>query len=148
MTLTGVGGVGKTRLATQVAADVLPRYHDGAWLCELASVGEPDAIVEALATTLGVQPRMGQTLDEALLDFLRSKELLLVLDNCEHLLDSVARLVDRVVHTAARVTVLATSREGLAVPGERMVALPSLGITVTRSRCSSSARPRRVRASP
>ena len=128
VTLTGVGGVGKTRLATQVAADVLPRYRDGAWLCELASVGEPEAIVEALATTLGVQPRMGQTLDEALLDFLRSKELLLVLDNCEHLLDSVARLVDRVVHTAARVTVLATSREGLAVSGERMVALPSLGI--------------------
>jgi predicted ATPase len=128
VTLTGVGGVGKTRLATQVAADVLPRYRDGAWLCELAPVGEPEAIGEALAAGLGVQPRMGQTLDETVLDFLRSKELLLVLDNCEHLLDSVARLVDRIVHAAARVTVLATSREGLAVSGERMVALPSLDI--------------------
>ena len=128
VTLTGVGGVGKTRLATQVAADVLPRYRDGAWLCELAPVGEPEAIAEAIAAALGVQPRMGQALDETVLDFLRSKELLLLLDNCEHLLDSVARLVDRVVHTAARVTVLATSREGLAVSGERMVALPSLGI--------------------
>ncbi|MEX1006956.1 MAG: adenylate/guanylate cyclase domain-containing protein, partial [Acidimicrobiia bacterium] len=129
VTLTGVGGVGKTRLATQVAADVLPRYRDGAWLCELASVAEPEVIPEALAAGLGVQPRMGQTLDETVLDFLRSKELLLVLDNCEHLLDSVALLVDRVVHTAARVTVLATSREGLALSGERMIALPSLGLT-------------------
>ena len=128
VTLTGVGGVGKTRLAPQVAAAVLPHYQDGAWLCELASVGDPEAIAEALATTLGVQPRMGQTLDEALLDFLRSKEVLLLLDNCEHVLESVARLVDRVVQNAARVTVLATSREGLALPGERMVALPSLGI--------------------
>jgi predicted ATPase len=128
VTITGVGGVGKTRLATQVAADVLPRYRDGAWLCELAPVGDADALIEAAASALGVQPHMGQSLDETLLDFLRSKELLLVLDNCEHLLDPVARLVDRVIHGAGRVTVLTTSREGLALAGERLIPLPSLDL--------------------
>jgi predicted ATPase/class 3 adenylate cyclase len=128
VTITGVGGVGKTRLATQAAANALPGYRDGAWLCELAPVGDPEALVEAVASAVGVQPRMGQTLDESLLDFLRSKELLLVLDNCEHLLDPVAELVDRVVHSAARVTVLATSREGLALAGERLIPLPSLDL--------------------
>jgi predicted ATPase/class 3 adenylate cyclase len=128
VTITGVGGVGKTRLAIQAAADALPRYRDGAWLCELAPVGDPEALVETLASALGVQPRMGQALDESVLDFLRSKELLLVFDNCEHLLDPVAELVDRIVHTAARVTVLATSREGLALAGERLIPLPSLDI--------------------
>jgi predicted ATPase/class 3 adenylate cyclase len=128
VTITGVGGVGKTRLAVQAAANALPGYGDGAWLCELAPVGDPDALVETVASALGVQPRMGQALDESVLDFLRSKELLLVLDNCEHLLDPVAELVDRVVHTAARVTVLATSREGLALAGERLIPLPSLDI--------------------
>src|SRR5262249_56275054 len=91
-------------------------------------VGDPEALVEAIAQSLGVQPRMGQALDDSLLDFLRSKDLLLVLDNCEHLLDPVAELVDRVVHTAGRVTVLATSREGLALAGERLIPLPSLDI--------------------
>jgi predicted ATPase/class 3 adenylate cyclase len=128
VTITGVGGVGKTRLATQAAANALPGYRDGAWLCELAPIGDPEALVEAVASAVGVQPRMGQTLDESVLDFLRSKELLLVLDNCEHLLDPVAELVDRVVHSAARVTVLATSREGLALAGERLIPLPSLDL--------------------
>jgi predicted ATPase/class 3 adenylate cyclase len=128
VTLTGIGGVGKTRAALQVAALMLGEYRDGAWFCELAPVGDPDAVVEAVATALGVVAGLGQTIDDSLFDFLRSKQLLLVLDNCEHLLDSVAGLVDRVVRACPRVTVLATSREGLALGGERILALGSLRV--------------------
>src|SRR3954454_21130576 len=128
VTLTGIGGVGKTRAALQTAARMLAEYRDGAWLCELAPVGDPDAVVEAVATALDVMAGLGQTVADSLLDFLRSKQILLVLDNCEHLLDSVTDLVDRVVRASPRVTVLATSREGLALTGERILALRSLGI--------------------
>ena len=128
MTLTGVGGVGKTRLALQVAAEVIGEFPDGAWLCEFAPVTDPDAVWETLATCLRVQPLPGRALDESVLDYLAAKRLLLVLDNCEHLLDAVARLVDAIERRCPRVSVLATSREGLAVAGERMVAVPSLGV--------------------
>ena len=128
VTLTGIGGVGKTRAALQAAARMLAQYRDGAWFCELAPVGDPDAVVEAVASALGVVAGLGQTIEDSLLDFLRSKQILLVLDNCEHLLDSVTDLVDRVVRACPRVTVLATSREGLALAGERILALRSLGV--------------------
>ena len=128
VTLTGVGGIGKTRLALHAAADLLPRHRDGVWLCELAPVGDPGAIVEALAGALGVRPRMGQSLDASLLDFLRAKDLLLILDNCEHLLDPVAQLVGQILQASQKVSVLATSREGLALAGERVVALRSLDV--------------------
>ena len=128
VTLTGIGGVGKTRAALQAAARLLAQFRDGAWLCELAPVGDPDAVVEAVASALGVVAGLGQTIDDSLLDFLRSKQILLVLDNCEHLLDSVTDLVDRVVRACPRVTVLATSREGLALAGERILALRSLAV--------------------
>ena len=127
MTLTGVGGVGKTRLALQVAAEVLPRFREGAWLVELAAVRDPDDVVDAFAAVFGVTPRAGQTLAEALVEFLRTKQLLLVVDNCEHVLDAVADLVEEIVRTCPRVVVLATSREGLALDGERMFAVPALG---------------------
>jgi predicted ATPase/class 3 adenylate cyclase len=128
VTLTGIGGVGKTRLALQAAAQVVANFRDGAWLCELAPVGDPGAVVEAIATALGVQPRPGRTLDDSLVDFLRIKQLLLVLDNCEHLLDSVTDVVERLVRSCARLTVLVTSREGLALGGERILALRSLHV--------------------
>ncbi len=128
VTLTGVGGVGKTRLALQIAAEVIGEFPDGAWLCELAPVTDPEAVWETLATTLRVQPLPGRAVDESVLDYLATKQLLLVLDNCEHLLDAVARLVDAIERRCTRVSVLATSREGLAVPGERMVAVPSLSV--------------------
>jgi predicted ATPase/class 3 adenylate cyclase len=126
VTLTGIGGVGKTRVALQAAARALADYRDGAWFCELAAVGDPDSVVEAVATALGVVAREGQTIDDGLVDFLRVKQLLLVLDNCEHLLDAVANLVDRLVRACARLSVLATSREGLALRGERIFALRPL----------------------
>jgi predicted ATPase/class 3 adenylate cyclase len=126
VTLTGVGGVGKTRLALQVAADVLPRYRDGAWITELAPIVDPAAVLEVVAASLGVTQRQGHTLRASLLDFLRAKRLLLMLDNCEHLLEAVARFLDEVIRACPHVAVLATSREGLSVGGERVIPVPSL----------------------
>jgi predicted ATPase/class 3 adenylate cyclase len=126
VTLTGVGGVGKTRLALQVAAEVLPRFREGAWLIELAPVRDPVGVVDAVAAVFGVTPRAGHTLVEALVEFLGTKQLLLVLDNCEHVLDPVAELVEEIGRSCPGVFVLATSREGLAIAGERILALPSL----------------------
>ena len=128
VTLTGVGGVGKTRLALQIAAEVIGEFPDGAWLCELAPVTDPAALWETLAACLRVQLLPGRTMEESVLDYLAAKRLLLVLDNCEHLLDAAARLVDTIERRCPKVSVLATSREGLGLAGERMVAVPSLGV--------------------
>jgi predicted ATPase len=128
VTLTGVGGVGKTRLALQVAAEMVPRFAVGAWCCEYAPLADPGAVWETLATVLGIQAFPGRSLEESVLEFLAAKRLLLVLDNCEHLLDALAQLVSDVARRAPQVSVLATSREGLGLAGERMVAVPSLGI--------------------
>ena len=126
VTITGVGGVGKTRLALQVAAEVLPRYRDGAWLVELASVRDVAGVVEALAEVFRCTGRAGQSLEDSLLEMLSQKQTLLVLDNCEHVLGSVARLVSRLERQCPGIMVLATSREGLAIDGEQILALPPL----------------------
>src|SRR3954451_719023 len=127
VTLTGVGGVGKTRLALQAAAEVLPEFREGAWLVELAPVRDPDGVVGAFAAVFGVSARGGQTLEESLAEFLCTKQLLLVVDNCEHLLEAVADLVEVLERSCRALSVLATSREGLALDGERVVPVPSLG---------------------
>jgi predicted ATPase/class 3 adenylate cyclase len=126
VTLCGVGGVGKTRLALQVAAELTPQFEAGAWLVELAPVGSTDAFGEAIASALGVQQRPGTTLAQSTLDFVRDKELLVVLDNCEHVLNEAAQFVDGARRVAPGLKILATSREGLAVAGERVVTIPSM----------------------
>jgi predicted ATPase/class 3 adenylate cyclase len=131
VTLTGVGGVGKTRLAIQLSADVVPEFPDGAWLCELAGADDSDAMIQLVAATLGVQPRPGTTLEGAIVEFLRAKELLLVLDNCEHVLDTAGRIAERVLGACPNVRVVATSREGLAVAGEQVWPLRSLSLPET-----------------
>ena len=128
VTLTGLGGVGKTRLALQAAEEVIREFPDGAWLCEFAPVTDPEAVWATVASSVRVQPGPGRALALSVLDFLAAKRLLLVLDNCEHLLDAVARLVDAIEQRCARVSVLATSREGLGLAGERIMAVPPLGV--------------------
>jgi predicted ATPase/class 3 adenylate cyclase len=126
VTLTGTGGVGKTRLALQGAAELLPEYGDGAWLCELAPVTDADAMAQVIASTLGAGHRPGLSLSDSVIEYLRYRQLLLILDNCEHLLDDAGAFAERVLQRCGDVTILATSREALDVAGERVVRVRSL----------------------
>jgi predicted ATPase/class 3 adenylate cyclase len=133
VTLTGVGGVGKTRLALEVAAEVVPEYRDGAWLVELAGVRDPDLVPEAVVEGFGLQPRAEASTTETLLEFLGRKALLLVLDNCEHLLGPVGTLVGQVLRVCPAVRFLATSREALNVAGEHILGVASLAVPHDRA---------------
>ena len=120
VTLVGPGGVGKTSLGFELARSVAPRYADGVILVELVSVVDEDATLDAVATSIDVNVRRSSSIEDAILEMLRPRESLLVLDNCEHLIEPVAALVSRVLREAPTVSVLATSREPLAVPGEHV----------------------------
>ena len=126
VTIIGVGGVGKTRLALEVAAELVPRLRDGAWFCELAPATDVESMVDIVASTLGVIDRPGMTRRESVLDFLATNHVLLVLDNCEHLLDPAADLATDALRRTTDVRILATSREPLSVPGEQVWGLRSL----------------------
>ncbi|MFD0479983.1 ATP-binding protein [Nonomuraea thailandensis] len=126
LTLTGTGGVGKTRLAAYVAAQVQRAFPDGVWLVELAPVQEESLLAVAIAEALGTQDEVPQPSTESMIEFLRAKQLLLVLDNCEHLVEACARLADTLLTMAPKVQLLATSRESLGVPGETVFIVPPL----------------------
>ncbi len=128
VTLVGVGGTGKTRLELQAAADGLDRYRDGAWLVELAPISDPELVISEVGRALGVQPQPGRAPIDVIVDYLRSKELLLLLDNCEHLIGAVADAADRLLGACPALRVLATSREPLGVEGEAVFAVPSLAL--------------------
>jgi predicted ATPase/DNA-binding SARP family transcriptional activator/DNA-binding CsgD family transcriptional regulator len=128
LTLTGVGGSGKTRLALEVARDLVGAYPDGVWLAELAPLADPGLVPQAVARALGVKEQPGQPLTDTLAETLRTKRTLLVLDNCEHLLDGAARLVDALLDSCPHLRILATSREALGIAGEVRWTVPSLSM--------------------
>ena len=126
VTLTGVGGVGKTRLAVEVAARLADEYPDGVWFFELAAVTDPAAIPDAVAAVLGITQQPGKTVSESVAAALEGRVRLLVIDNCEHVLDAAADLIEAILAHSATVRILATSREGLGVPDEQVWPVRSL----------------------
>ncbi len=128
LTLTGPGGCGKTRLATEVAREMVDGYADGVWLIELAPLGDPTLVPDMVAAVLEVRGGPGQPILATLLPALRSRRLLLILDNCEHLLDACARLADAILRNCPNVQILATSREALGITGEVTWLVPSLSL--------------------
>ncbi len=128
LTLLGAGGTGKTRLSLHLAAEVGDTYPDGLWLVELAPLSDPALVPQAVAFALGVREEPGRALTETLLEHLRGKNLLLILDNCEHLLDACARFADRALRVCPDIRLLASSREALNIPGEATYRVPSLGL--------------------
>ena len=139
VTLTGSGGTGKTRLAAQVAADRLEEFPDGVWFVELAALSDPALVAQAAATAAGVREGANLPPSKALAEALRNQKSLLVLDNCEHLLQSCATLVDDLLRTSPRLKVVATSREPLGVSGEVLYRLPTLSTGDAKVRTASEA---------
>ncbi|HJQ45688.1 MAG TPA: LuxR C-terminal-related transcriptional regulator, partial [Amycolatopsis sp.] len=128
VTLTGIGGVGKTRLAMRVAAAVQREYDDGVRLVELGELRDGSTLVDAVAAAVGVRDHSSRPLRDVLIEFLASRELLLVLDNCEHLVDAVAGLTETLLQVCPALRVLATSRESLGIGGEAVLQVPPLAV--------------------
>jgi non-specific serine/threonine protein kinase len=128
VTLTGVGGTGKTRLALAVAERLLTYYRDGCWLVELAALTDPALVAQAVAGVLGMRELLDNSVEQSLGRAIGDQETLLVLDNCEHLLDASARLAEALLRHCPHLCILATSREALGVPGEAHYQVPSLAL--------------------
>ena len=128
LTLTGSGGSGKSRLSLQLAADVLENFPDGAFLIELAPLSDPGFVAQAVASVLSIKEEPGKPILTTLTEYLKGKKLLFLIDNCEHVLDSSAKLADALIRNCPGVQILATSREGLGIAGETTFRVPSLSL--------------------
>jgi len=126
VTLMGPGGAGKTRLSMQVAADLIDQFPKGVWLVELAPLTDPALVAQAIASTFGVREAAGRSLRDLLVDFLQAKSLLLVLDNCEHLLAACAQTASVLLRACPNLKILTSSRTPLGVPGEVTYHVPPL----------------------
>ena len=132
LTLTGTGGLGKTRLAVAVSEILVDEFADGVWFVELAGISDPNLVIQSVASALGIREEAGRTLHDSLISFLRTRYLLLVLDNCEHLLEACATLAIEILDGCSGVKILATSRQALGITGEvnwpvPMLPVPDLG---------------------
>ena len=126
LTLIGPGGIGKTRLSIQVANELLDQYPDGAWFVELAPISDPLLLPRATAIAIGLRDEPQRPVIDMLCDYLRGKQLLLILDNCEHLVEACAQLADRLLHACPKIHILASSREAVGIAGETSYLVPSL----------------------
>ena len=133
VTLTGVGGVGKTRLALELAARSASAFPDGVWVIELAAIGDPAVVPEAVAAVLGITQQPGMSLADSIAAALEGRVRLLVFDNCEHVLDAAADMIEAILARSKTVKVLATSREGLRIADEQLWPVPSLDVQSSAS---------------
>ena len=138
VTLTGPGGVGKTRISLQVAAQLRPAYRDGVWFVDLATLSEPQLVGEAAASVLGLPLGAAGSPVAALVTFLKDRNVLVILDNCEHLVAACAQLADAIVRGCPGVAILASSREALAVPGEHVYPIGPLAVPGASDRITAS----------
>jgi predicted ATPase len=128
LTLVGSGGVGKTRLALQIGTELLDHYPDGVWFVDLAPLSDPELVSSVTAQALGMSQQQGKRVDEAIPAWLKRKKLLLIFDNCEHVVETVASLAKAILATAQEVRILATSRQALSIAAEGSHRLPSLAV--------------------
>lgn len=140
VTLVGTGGAGKTRCAIQAGAELLEGFIDGVWLIDLASLSNPSLVGAEIAQALGVREMSNRPLLETVLTFLEGRQLLLVLDNCEHVIDEVRRVADAILRGCTDVRILATSRESLSITGEQVFRLPSLSLPAAEELFTDRAR--------
>jgi predicted ATPase/class 3 adenylate cyclase len=138
VTITGPGGSGKTRLALQAGADMLDNFDRGVWLVELASITDPDLVASAIASVLNVREEPGIPLSQSIVRAYAGGNVLIILDNCEHVIDSVAQLVYGILATCPNVKIMATSRERLHVPGEALVRVPAMTLPRKRARMTAA----------
>ncbi len=144
VTLVGTGGIGKTRLMLEVGGRLMARFVDGVWLVELASLGDPALVPDAVARAIRTQDVPGRGVMDTVTDFLRVKSVLLLVDNCEHVVDAVADLVTRLLGTCPGLVVLATSREALNVNGEVVFDVPSMSVNGDDGGCGPARRHRAI----
>ncbi len=134
LTFIGPGGTGKTRLCLQVAAEQLSEFKDGVWLIELAQLADSTYVLSTIASTFHLREHQGVPLIDSVTDYLRGKQLLLVLDNCEHLIETCAQLSDHFLHACPKLKIITSSREALGISGETVYRVPSLSLPPAQRR--------------
>jgi non-specific serine/threonine protein kinase len=133
LTMIGPGGTGKSRLSLRLGADLLPEFSDGVWLVELAPISDPGLILQSVANVLGLREQVGMPLETAVSNFLQAKTLLLILDNCEHLVEACAQMAGSLLQASPHLKILASSREALGIGGEVVYRVPSLTLPEERT---------------
>ncbi len=128
ITLTGAGGCGKTRLAREIALTLVEEFRDGVWFTNLAPVNDPNMVIKEILKVLNIQETPGRTVTDILIDNIKDKSLLLLLDNCEHLINACAEITEKLIRTINGIRIMATSREALNIPGEVVWRIPSLSV--------------------